>query len=298
MNVPLHPAHARRAAISGLLLLAEILTDTDFEHPEHRMKQVIKSAYLRVYLPEDRIRAWDKHPDPSPERTRRWEPYGFIGESMIEDAWITEWRGGRFVCPRRPQLRMLEGVLALYNAFEGMGRSTIIPEEVARQADRELRKLRASEPDMKSQILTSAWHVPLRWFIPFTPEQRMYEQVEKDDGRRHGSIRYRSSLAPAIERVNRAAAILTKAQLPETLIVELAHLASWLAEFPADSMLELDYGTVGELFESTDLALDESATEVWASIDALASGNPDEAGLHYTKLMGRWSAAFAVAFSS
>lgn len=262
------------------------------------MTNVIKSAYLRVYIPEDRIRAWDKHPDPSPRRTRRWEPYGFIGESMIEDAWITEWRGGRFVCPRRPQLRMLEGVLALYNAFEMMGRTTIIPEEVARQADRELRKLRASEPDMKSQILTSAWHVPLRWFVLFAPEQRIYELAEKGDGSTHGSIRYRSPLAPAIERLNRAAAVLTQAQLPESLIVELGHLSSWLAEFPSDSMLELDYGTVAELFESADLALDESAAEVWASIDALAFDDPDGAGLHYTNLMGRWSAAFAVSFSS
>ncbi|MGH8924311.1 MAG: hypothetical protein ACRDWA_06710 [Acidimicrobiia bacterium] len=259
---------------------------------------MIKSAYLRVYLPEDRIRAWDKHPESSPRRTRRWEPYGFIGESMIEDAWITEWRGGRFVCPRRPQLRMLEGVLALYNAFEVMGRVTIVPEEVARQADRELRKLRASEPDMKSQILTSAWHVPLRWFVPFAPEQRIYEQRENEDGTDHGSIRYRSPLPPAIQRANQAASVLTRAQLPESLIVELGHLSSWLGEFPSDSMLELDYGTVAELFSSADLALDESATEVWASIDALAAGNPDEAGLHYTNLMGRWSAAFAVAFSS
>jgi hypothetical protein len=262
------------------------------------MTKVIKSAYLRVYIPEDRIRAWDRHPDPSPRRTRRWEPYGFIGESMIEDAWITEWRGGRFVCPRRPQLRMLEGVLALYNAFAGMGRATIIPEEVAREADRELRKLRASEPDMRSQILTSAWHVPLRWFVPFTPDQRIYEPRESEDGSTHGSIRYRSQLAPAIERVNQAAAVLTRAHLPESLVVELSHMGEWLREFPSDAMLELDYGTVAELFADADLAIDESVAEVWASIDALGSGNGEEAGLHYSSLMGRWSSAFAVAFSS
>jgi hypothetical protein len=138
----------------------------------------------------------------------------------------------------------------------------------------------------------------LRWFVLFAPEQRIYELQEKADGSSHGSVRYRSPLAPAIERVKRATAILTEAQLPESLIVELGHLSSWLGEFPSDSLLELDYGTVAELFASADLALDESATEVWASIEALAADDPDEAGRHYTNLMGRWSAAFAVSFSS
>ena len=88
--------------------------------------------------------------NPPEPRTRRWEPYGFVGESMIEDALVADWKGTRYVCPRRPQLRMLEGVLALYNSFDTVGRTVIIPEEVARQADRELRKLKASEPDIRS----------------------------------------------------------------------------------------------------------------------------------------------------
>jgi hypothetical protein len=57
------------------------------------MTVVIKSAYLRVYLPEDGAPDCEPHPGETRERTRRWEPYGFIGESMIEDAWMAEWPG-------------------------------------------------------------------------------------------------------------------------------------------------------------------------------------------------------------
>lgn len=254
---------------------------------------MIKSSYLRVYLPEDQIRAWDPHSVTAPRRPRRWEPYGFIGESMIEDAWITDWKGERYVCPRRPHLRMLEGVLALFNHLEVFGRAVIIPEDVARQADRELRRLRASEPDIRSHILTSAWHVPIRWLVPFAPDERIYT-----DNGRFGQIRYRTSLGKGVGRVNRAAEVMITAGLPENLVGDVNNLGMWMAEFPAKAMLELDYAGVAEMFEPAVLVIDESVADVWASLNALSEGNLEEAGRYYAELMNRWASAFAVAFSN
>lgn len=254
---------------------------------------MIKSSFLRVYLPEDRIRAWEPHSVTSPRRPRRWEPYGFIGESMIEDAWITDWNGGRYVCPRRPHLRMLEGVLALSHHLEVFGKAVIIPEDVARQAERELRRLRASEPDIRSHILTSAWHVPIRWLVPFAPNERIYT-----DNGRFALIQYRTNLAKGLERVNRAAEVMIAAGLPENLVAEVNNLGLWLAEFPAEAMLELDYAGVAEMFDPSVLVIDESVADVWASINALSEGNLDEAGRYYGELMNRWASAFAVSFSN
>ena len=254
---------------------------------------MIKSSYLRVYLPEDQIRSWEAHSLSTPRRPRRWEPYGFIGESMVEDAWITDWRGGRYVCPRRPHLRMLEGVLALFNHLEVFGKAVIVPEDVARQAERELRRLRATEPDIRSHILTSAWHVPIRWLVPFAPDERIFT-----DGGRYACIQYRTGLAKGLDRVNRAAEVMIAAGLPDNLVAEVNNLGLWLAEFPAEAMLELDYGGVAEMFEPAVLVIDESVADVWASIEALSAGNLEEAGRFYGELMNRWANAFAVSFSN
>ncbi|HEY7565833.1 MAG TPA: hypothetical protein VIA81_12985 [Acidimicrobiia bacterium] len=254
---------------------------------------MIKSAYLRIYLPEERIPSCDVYPGDQPGRTRRWEPYGFIGESMIEDAWEAEWRGHRFVCPRRPQLRMLEGVLALYRAYETSGRSIIIPEAVARQADDELRALHRRQPGIKSHILTSAWHVPVRWFVAFNPSDR----ILTTDGP-HPVVRYRSSLSDSVGRIEQAVRILNEASVPESIVAELEALSGWLSEFPAEGMVELDYGGVAELFSEADLILDESAAEVWESIEALARDDWNAAGTQYGALMARWAPVYAVTYSN
>ncbi|MGH8929033.1 MAG: hypothetical protein ACRDWH_11820, partial [Acidimicrobiia bacterium] len=198
---------------------------------------MIKSAYLRVYLPEVDVPGCDPHTGDQGERTRRWEPYGFVGESMVDDAWMAEWKGRSFVCPRRPQLRMLEGVLALYRAFEAWGRPVIIPEDVARQADRELAALRRRDPEIRSYILTSAWHVPVRWFVIFDPSERLL-----DASGPHAELRYRTGLAEATVRIGRAVEVLNSAEMPDAIVTELSALGAWLADFPSDAMIELDYG--------------------------------------------------------
>ncbi len=79
-----------------------------------------------------------------------------------------------------------------------------------------------------------------------------------------------------------------------TVLDEVRELASWLLAFPEDAMVELDYDTVAGLFSSEELVLDDSAAEVWASIQALREGNWEQAGEHYTAVAGRWAPAMAV----
>ena len=187
---------------------------------------------------------------------------------------------------------MLEGVLALSNHLEVFGQAVIIPEDVARQAERELRRLRSSEPDIRSHILTSAWHVPLRWFVPFEADERSCGRGS------FGAIHYRTSLDKGLDRVNKASEVMVASGLPENVVAEVNNLGLWLTEFSAESMLELDYGGVAEMFDAASLVIDESAADVWASLDALASGNPEEASRFYGQLMNRWAPAFAVSFSN
>ena len=63
-------------------------------------------------------------------------------------------------------------------------------------------------------------------------------------------------------------------------------------------MVELDYGGVARLFAEGDLILDESAGDIWKSIEALETGNMEEAMERYTNMAARWAPAVAVTFSN
>jgi hypothetical protein len=188
---------------------------------------------------------------------------------------------------------MLEGVLAVRRAYGQLGGGAIVPEAIAREARAALDALQAEDPEARSHILTSAWHVPMRWFVPFHPSAR--EFVEAHGGR---TIRYRTALLAALERMDRAIEILSKSEIPETMVGEVEELRAWLEDFDVGCMLELDYGDVAELFSDGELATDDSVADVWAALDALGADRWEDAGDHYGSIVYRWTAPMSVAYSS
>jgi hypothetical protein len=135
--------------------------------------------------------------------------------------------------------------------------------------------------------------VPVRWFVAFSGTERILDTLGP-----HPVVRYRAGLSEAVDRIERAVRILNEAFVPESIVTELEALSSWLADFPADAMVELDYGGVADLFHEADLILDESAVEVWESIEALSRDDWNAAGTQYGALMARWAPAFAVTYSN
>ena len=59
---------------------------------------------------------------------------------------------------------MLEGVLAFHHAYRELGGEAVIPDRWRTGGD-ELRGWSKGSRWPGSYILTSPWHVPLRWFI-------------------------------------------------------------------------------------------------------------------------------------
>lgn len=243
-----------------------------------------KTAYLRVYSPEGA----ESH-EPVPGFVRS---YGMLSESDSASKWEVEWNGKRLVCPRNLRLRVLESTVAFANAFQGLGVG-LVPEDAARAADRELRAYHDAHPGHRSHVLTSAWHVPVRWFAGFDPGEK--EVYEGPGGPR---LRYRTDIELARERVRRAHEVLTKLGVFQGPAEELEQLADWLKPFSADSMVELDYADVSELFDAQDLVFDESCDLVQTSVDALATGDMARAGEAYGKVVSRWAPAFSVTFSN
>ncbi len=251
---------------------------------------ITATAHLRMYIEEIQFqRAGGRKVAPKLDLSE----LGLLGENPDGEDLLVEWSGRAFVCPRNTRIRMLEGVLAFYNAYASAGSSLIVPERVAQRAAEELVRLTKAGPAAKSHILTTAWFIPLRWFVPFAPEEREVLGGEDVSG-----IRYRTSAVGARKRLQRALKALRLSGLDDNVVQQVDDLAEWVAGFPRGSMLELDYGTVAALFSAPDLVLDETAADVWASIAALERGDVEEAGEHYGAAASRWATAIAVTFSN
>src|SRR5690606_3981687 len=123
---------------------------------------MIAVAYLRVYRPADQVRL--------PVPTNGRDLPRLLGptpptESQRAAAWEVEWGGRRWRCPRAPRRRMLESLVAYHPAANRFGMSIIDVAE-AESARSELIRIRAGVAEPAS-VMVSAWHPPLRWFVPF-----------------------------------------------------------------------------------------------------------------------------------
>ena len=243
-----------------------------------------KTSYLRVYAPDT-----DGSDEPVPGFVKT---FGILSETEGDGPWVGEWEGQRVVCPRNLRLRVLESTVAFANAYRGLG-SGLVPEEAAQAADQELRAYHRDHPSHRSHVLTSAWHVPVRWFTAFDPSDR--QVYETPNGPR---LRYRRGVVDARRRVAHAHDVLRRLEMLPGPAEELGRLKDWLQPFPEGSMVELDYGDVSELFDPQDLVLDDSCELVNESIEALSNGDMMRAGEMYGRVVTRWAPAFSVTFSN
>ena len=209
---------------------------------------------------------------------------------MAEDAFAVDWQGRSYVCPRSPRLRLLEGLLASANANPGL---PLLTDRERQRYQQELARLKRASPDARSHILTSPWHVPLRWFAAFRSDER--EVYESGNGL---VIRYRTGLSDAVARVGEVVTVLDDAGFAEGVVEQVRELEQWLSEFASDCMLELDYAGVAALFTDGDLVLDESSEDIRRSVAALERGDYEEAGEFYMAVASRWAPAQAVTFSN
>ena len=256
----------------------------------------VKTAYLRVYQPTDSVTlAVAKLPASLFEGDGiiRSGPFGLQDEPMGEDAWVAEFDGREFVCPRRPRLRMLEGVLAFHRAYRDIGGDVLVPEQIAQRAAEELKKLLDAEPEQRAQVLTSLWHIPLRWFVAFSPEER--ELIETSNGT---AVRYRTLQADATARIQASLKILEGTDFGQAVTDDLEEYGDWIGGFDTNALIELDYGTISEMFSGAELALDESVEDVWNALKGLANDDWDQAATAYTRVSERWSYPMSVTFSN
>jgi hypothetical protein len=256
--------------------------------------RMAKAAYLRMYMPAEQVGYFPEHiPTRRGGRVLASGTFGVWDEAPRDDAFITTHKGRRYVCPRFPRLRMLEGLIAFRNAYPGPAGSVLVPERVAEAAVMELQRIQAAG-SARSHILTAPWHVPLRWFAAFVPDER--EIVEENGSGL--SIRYRTLQGDAVRRLRRAAMVLEDAGFEDHVVDQLGDVISWMERFPPDALVELDYDEVAGLFADGDLVLDETARDISVVVDALAAGDLERAGDVYEAVAARWSHAQSIAHAN
>ncbi len=253
---------------------------------------VIKTSHLRVYLPAERLA-----PMPEADAVYLCPPrdltFAIAAVPMSDDALVAEWHGRRYLCPRTPRLRMLEGVLAVRHAYTHLGAGAIVPERVAMAARTELERLYAETPTLRSHILTSAWQVPVRWFVPFVTIGK--EVVGGPDSVR---IRYRCDQRTAMANLDWAVEVLSGVEGLEHVAAEVRELRRWLGEFPTTSLAELDYGSVASMFPEEELVMDDSVDQIRGALAALDRGNVSSAIRRYQRVVARWAPSSAISASN
>lgn len=222
------------------------------------------------------------------------------------EAFVTEVDGVTCVCPWRTRLRSWQALSALTQAAGDRELAlpqpvldAALPPVVRRQAAADYERWRELNPDARPWIRTALWHVPVRWFVLFSDEEREFAKPES--GQESGQqfvLRYRTPMVQARRRLARGLKVLREELEEGPLVDGLVDVGRWLEEFHPRSLVELDYGGLAHAISEEQLAGDHSAADVAEGIAALREGDGERAGEAYERLTERWRAIRELQFAN
>lgn len=206
------------------------------------------------------------------------------GAFVLDDGDGNRGGSGPFVCPLDERLRSWFALEALQLEVPEPLMSAFVPLAVAEAALEAYDEWRRHHPPREPRILTATWHVPLWWFVAFTPDERRLA-LEPEHER---ALLYRTGMGKARQRMARALDVLRRT-MGESVVTEGAEqVARWFEEFHPHSVVELDYGGLASLVDAAALESDVSAADVAAGLAALSAGDADDAAAAYSRLVDRW----------
>jgi hypothetical protein len=285
------------------------------------------AAYLRVYEPlsafqEPELSRWAAYAA-SPDRPRRLNaldaehaealrrvtaiPPIVVPEQESEHAYIRWADGVTYVCPWQTRLRSWLALGHLRATTRPPLADAFAPAEAARAA-RAFARTYGDGTSLRTYIQTSAWSVPLSWFVLFSPAERWLALGAGDETGVGGSamasavrtLIYATAMAQARRRLARSLAAVRQSLRgalgePEdvrrrslAVTAELEDVGRWLEEFHPQSIVELDYGGLVNLLDDDSLRGDQSVAEIRAAISGLARDEPELAIAMYRRTAGRW----------
>lgn len=210
-----------------------------------------------------------------------------------DEAFVLCVDGVTLVCPWRTRLRALIALDAFRGTLPDEVLEAFVPGGVVEAADEELERVRAADPDLRVHVRTSAFHVPLPWFVLVDASERELS-LPGGGARTERRLLYRTSMARARRRAARALDVLRRTLDEGAVTRGVEETARWLEEFHPRSVLELDYGGLAALLDDAELRQDQSARDVALALTALADGDTDRATAAYARLSARSKALQAV----
>lgn len=207
---------------------------------------------------------------------------GLLAPMEGEHAEVLVVDGVTYVSPERMRMRVLQAIVAFRESepFETWER--FVSTKTARVARRQLARHRRRDPQAVPFVHQSPWHVPIRWFALFRPDER--ELREEAKGFR---LRYRTTTRRAMRRAENAIPVLRRSDLGP-IAEHLLDLHQWMAGFDPRSIVQLDYGDLCDFMTWDELDDDRSVADVQAALDALGVHEYAAAADVYQGVLGRW----------
>ncbi len=273
------------------------------------------AAYLRVYEPlaafaDDERARWTEYAQDTARAVARAErldaehrtalagvlsvPPRPVPTDEEREAFVLEVDGVPHVCPVQTRLRSW---VALGQFRDGLPDSVLhafVPPASLERAEADHRAWGEAEVGSALRILTATWSVPLPWFVPFAPADRIPAEESAGVSTVVPTVVHRTRMSAARRRVARALRTLTRHLGDVDVVEEVEELARWLEEFHARSWLELDYAGLARLLGPDGVDSDTSVADVAASVAALGAGDEEQALLTYRTVADRWAGVAAL----
>lgn len=192
-------------------------------------------------------------------------------------------RAGRrtLVCPLDLDLRAGHALETFRHQVPEVVADAFVP--AARTRDHLVAEAVSARPP---HILDAPWAVPLHWFVAFSPEERHLTDPPEGRG---PHVRFLTTVGQAALRLEHVVEVVeTTIEDGGDVLLQLAELASWLAAFPEDAVLELDYARVAATFVPDELRADRTCEELREAVAALEEGDALAAAASFGIARSRW----------
>jgi hypothetical protein len=283
------------------------------------------AAYLRIYepvttFPEPARTLWTAYAE-SRRRPRRVHALGVehLGairrlaadpprvapELESQDAYVRRSSDMIYICPWETRLRSWLAYERFRREMPARLVPVFAPPGATERAERDTERWKQAGRSLRPHILTSTWHIPPAWFVPFVSAERCLLLGDGTSGKSaehagHGpttaaterTLIYVTAMAEARRRVEISLRIV-RTHLgdgdTDTLGAgQVEALGRWLGEFHPRALVELDYGGLVHLLDDRALRADESVAETAVALAAMERGEVELAVAMYKRLLDRW----------
>ncbi|WP_347813247.1 hypothetical protein [Actinomadura sp. GC306] len=240
-------------------------------------------------------------------------PPEVVPERESRDAYVRRLEDMIYVCPWETRLRSWLAFERFRHEHAAGVAAAFVPPPLSERVTSDFEQWKRAGRSLQPHILTSTWHVPLDWFVPFARNERCLMLGTPGTGYRendataeeqggHGpataaparTLIYVTSMGEARRRIAAALPVVREnlgdgaGEVYLLSAGRLETLARWLGGFDPRALVELDYGGLVHLLDDRTLSADESVAEMAVALTGMERGEAALTVAMYKRLLARW----------